>query len=131
MGASAETAPQDTLEDAWLKFRMGVVTKETSTLATGSSKDEDELKQLHPKDVKPPPEFGGSRKEFMPWHESFTSMLRLRSMKWTKIVSWLTTRREKRLQDDRVKADFVEYQFIREPDEYIEKNFELKRRQYS
>ena len=52
-------------------------------------------------------------------------MLRLRSTKWTKVVGWLTARREKRLQDDRAKADFVEYQSTREPDEYIEKNFEL------
>ena len=98
---------------------------ETFTLTTGTAKDEDELKPLHPKDVKPPPEFGGARKDFLPWHESFTSMLRSRSTKWTKVVGWLTARREKRLQDDRAKADFVEYQSTREPDEYIEKNFEL------
>ena len=66
--------PQDTLEDAWNNY---VVTKSTqalgtTTLAIGIAKDDDELKPLHPKDVKPPPEFGGARKDFLPWHESFT-----------------------------------------------------------
>jgi hypothetical protein len=58
----------------------------TPALAAVAIKDDDELKPLHPKDVKPPPEFGGARKDFLPWHESFTSMLRLRSTKWTKVV---------------------------------------------
>ena len=79
---------------------------EIPTLAPGAGKDDDELKPLHPKDVKPPPEFGGARKDFLPWHESFTSTLRLRLAKWTKLVDWLKTRREKRLQDARAKADF-------------------------
>ena len=43
--------------------------------------NEDELKPLHPKDSKPPPEFSGARKDFMVWHETFTSMLKLRSPK--------------------------------------------------
>ena len=49
-----------------------------STSPTADYKD-DELKPMHPKDTKPPPEFGGARKDFMPWHESFSSKLRLRS----------------------------------------------------
>ena len=35
-----------------------------------SNKD-DELKPMHPKDSKPPPEFSGARKDFMVWHETF------------------------------------------------------------
>ena len=46
----------------------------------------DELKLMHLKDTEPPLEIGGARKDFMPWHESFTSILRLRSAKWTKVV---------------------------------------------
>ena len=42
-----------------------------------SNKD-DELKPMHPKDSKPPPEFSGARKDFMVWHETFTSILKLR-----------------------------------------------------
>ena len=32
---------------------------------------DDELKPMHPKDTKPPPEFSGARKEFMARHASF------------------------------------------------------------
>ena len=68
---------------------------------------EDELKPMHPKDSKPPPEFSGARKDFMVWHENFTSMLRLRSAKWGKVIEWLRSRREKRLADGQAKADYV------------------------
>ena len=98
---------------------------ESSMSAAGAGKDDDELKPIHPKDVKAPAEYGGSRKEFLAWHESFTSMLRLRSTKWTKIIDWLKVRREKRLYDDKAKAEFMEHQKTRDPDPYIEKNFEL------
>ena len=42
---------------------------------------DDELKPMHPKDTKRPPEFSAARKDFMAWHESFSSILRLRSSK--------------------------------------------------
>ena len=69
----------------------------------------DELRPMHRKDTKPPSEFDRARKDFMPWRESFTSMLRLRSAKWTKIMDWLKAKREKRLLDGQTKADFLAY----------------------
>ena len=58
---------------------VGLLT--TSEAPMSADKNEDELKPMHPKDIKPPSEFSGARKDFMPWHESLTSMLRLRSSK--------------------------------------------------
>ena len=86
---------------------------------------DEELKPMHPKDTKPPPEFDGARKDFMPWHESFTSMLRFRSAKWTKIIDWLKAKREKMLLDGQSKADFLAYSQTHRSDEYIEKNFDI------
>ena len=89
-----------------------------------ADKNEDELKPMHPKDIKPPSEFSGARKDFMPWHESFTSMLRLRSSKWAKIVEWLKTKREKRLVDGHAKDDYLAHSVAhKSEDEYIEKHF--------
>ena len=62
----------------------------------------------------------------MAWHESFTSMLRARSTRWSKVVNWIKARREKKIQDDQAKGEFVTYQAgVKDPDIYIEKNFEL------
>ena len=86
---------------------------------------DDGLKPMHPKDTKPLPEFDGSRKDFMPWHESFTSVLRLRSAKWGKIVDWLKAKRDNRVLDGQAEANFLAYSKNHGPDEYIEKNFDL------
>ena len=72
---------------------------------------EDELKPMHPKDSKPPPEYSGARKDFMVWHENFPSMLRLRSSKWGKIIEWLRSRRENRLSDGQAKTDYLALRF--------------------
>ena len=40
-----------------------------------------ELKPMHPTDSKPPPDYSGARKDFMVWHENFSSMLKLRNSK--------------------------------------------------
>ena len=66
----------------------GVWDKEKLTQVSEAAKCEDDLKPMHPKDMKPPPEFGGSRKDFLSWHESFTSMLRVRSTRWTTVVKF-------------------------------------------
>ena len=71
---------------------------------------------MHRKDTKPPPEFGGARKDFMAWHESFSSMLRLRSSKWAKIIDWLKAKREKRLIDGQAKEDYLAYAQARSQD---------------
>ena len=83
---------------------------------------DDGLKPMHSKDTKPLPEFDGSRKDFMPWHESFTSVLRLRSAKWGKIVDWLKAKRDNRVLDGQAEADFLAYSKNHGPDEYIKKN---------
>ena len=93
-----------------------------------SNKD-DELKPMHPKDSKPPPEFSGARKDFMVWHETFTSMLRLRSPKWGQVVEWLRSKREKRLSDGQAKADYIAYAAAHgAEDKYVEENFGLFQR---
>ena len=116
-GLSTGSGPHD-LDGVWDKGRLAQVPE--------AYKCEDDLKPMHPKDMKPPPEFGGSRKDFLSWHESFTSMLRVRSTRWTKVVNWIKARREKKIQDDRAKDEFMKYQVeVKDPDAYIEKNFEL------
>ena len=85
---------------------------------------DDELKPMHSKDVKPPPEFSRARKEFMAWHESFSSMLRLRSSKWAKIIDWLKSKCERRLIDGRAKEDDLAYTQVHGQDNYVEDNFE-------
>ena len=84
----------------------------------------DELKPMHPKDTKLPPEFSGARKDFMAWHESFSSMLRLRSSKWAKIIEWLKSKRERRLIDGRAKEDYLAYAQVPGQDQYVQENFE-------
>ena len=128
-GAAPTPPPQVFPDDPWHRTRAEVMAQstrilESSALAAEAGKDDDELKPIHPKDVKPPAEFGGARKYFLPWHELFTSMLRLRSTRWTKIVDWLKARREKRLYDDKAKAEFMTHQ-AHDPDPYIDKHFEL------
>ena len=85
---------------------------------------DDELKPMHPKDTKPPPEFSGARKDFMAWHESFSSKLRLRSSKWAKIIEWLKSKRERRLIDGRAKEDYLAYAQVHGQDKYVEENLE-------
>ena len=95
--------------------------KEKDNIKDDKAKDknDDALKPMHPKDTKPPSEFGGARKDFMHWHAGFTSMLRLRSANWTKIADWLKSKREKRLTDGQAKADFMAYSLANGQDEYV------------
>ena len=66
-------------KDLWQTVEQKKIEKEVGQAHEASTHDE--LKPMNPKDAKPPLEFDGARKDFMPWHESFTSMLRLRSAK--------------------------------------------------
>ena len=84
----------------------------------------DELKPMHPKDTQPSPEFRGARKDFVAWHESFFSMLRLRSSKWVKIIDRPKSKRERKLIDERAKEDYLAYAQVRGQDKYVEDNSE-------
>ena len=79
---------------------------------------------MHLKDIKPLPEFSGARKDFVARHASFSSMLRLRSSKWAKIIEWLKSKRERRLIDGRAKEDYLAYAQVHGQDKYVEENFE-------
>ena len=46
--------------------------KETENRQAREASTDEELKPMHPKDTMSPTEFDGARKDFMPWHESFT-----------------------------------------------------------
>ena len=109
--------------DPWQTAEQSKVVKEVGQAHEASTLDE--LRPMHPKDTKPPPECDGARKNFMPWHESFMSMLRLRSAKRSKIIDWLKAKREKMLLDGQSKADFLAYSQTHRSDEYIEKNFDI------
>ena len=61
--------------------------------------DPDMLAPLAPRDMKVMEGFDGPRKEFMSWHESFTSMLYCRSSGWRAIVSFLKARKEERIKN--------------------------------
>ena len=71
-------------EDPWHRAKMEEA--EAGKQHEDIKYKDDELRSMHPKDSKPPPEFLGARKDFMAWHESFTSMLRLRSSKRTRVI---------------------------------------------
>ena len=87
---------------------------------------EDEPKPMHPKDSKPPREYSGARKDFMVWHENFSSTLRLGSSKWGKIIEWLRSRREKGFSDGQAKADYLAYASAHDAeDKYLEENFNV------
>ena len=51
--------------------------------------DEEAFKLLHSKDMKPPPECSGGKMYFLAWHESFTSMMRMKTARWLKLVEWI------------------------------------------
>ena len=66
-GAAPTPPPQVFPDDPWHRTRAEVMAQstrilESSALAAEAGKDDDELKPIHPKDVKPPAEFGGARK---------------------------------------------------------------------
>ena len=86
---------------------------------------DDELRPTYPKDSKPPPEFFGARKDFMPWRESFTSLLRLRSSKWTRVIEWLKSKRENRLVDGHAKLEYLAYAQVNGTDKKKEDNSEV------
>ena len=68
--------------------------------------DEEALKPLHSKDMKPPPEYSGGKKYFLAWHESFTSMMRMKTARWLKLVEWIKSRRKKRIPISGGKAEY-------------------------
>ena len=49
--------------------------------------------------MKPPAEYDGNRKDFLSWHESFTSMLSCRSANWKKIIAFIVRLKEKRIKN--------------------------------
>ena len=116
MTGAAGTGAPAARDDSWHQAK-----KQEDNIKDDKAKDknDDALKPMHPKDTKPPSEFGGARKDFMHWHAGFTSMLRLRSANWTKIADWLKSKREKRLTDGQAKADFMAYSLANGQDEYV------------
>ena len=62
--------------------------KELKTAKGHDENPEDLLKLLHPKEFKPPTEFGGARKDFLAWHKIVSSMLNCKTMKWIKIIDY-------------------------------------------
>ena len=60
--------------------------------------EEEVLKPLTTKDVKPPGEYGGLRKDFLSWHESFKTFLTCRSAKWRHLIEWVKQQKEKRIK---------------------------------
>ena len=85
-------------------------------------KNEDILKPMHPKDMKPPFEFSGKQGEFLSWHESFSTMLTCKTTKSQKITEWLKIIKEKRIMDGTAKD---EYKKSSMPDDYILENLEV------
>ena len=90
--------------------------------------DEDALKPLHSKDMKPPPEYSGAKKEFLAWHESFTSMLRMKTARWMKLVEWIKSRREKRIPISGGKAEYEKLKGSALFDPYILEYFDVFQR---
>ena len=69
--------------------------------------DKNELKPMHGRDIKTPDRYDGSKKEFLAWHEGFTSMLYCRHSNWKKVVDGIRDRqRDMRFKnaDEFVKA---------------------------
>ena len=71
---------------AKLEENLAKVTAEVQTLRTQKGftdkrddKRDDDLKPLTAKDIKAPTEYGGTRTELLPWHESLTTLLCCRS----------------------------------------------------
>ena len=92
--------------------------------------DDGTLKPLHSKDMKPPPEFSGSKMEFVAWHESFTCMLKMKTTKWMKVVDWIKHRREKRIPSNNVKAEYDKLGLTNPAlfDKYVSENLEVFQR---
>ena len=68
--------------DSIIRQYMAPMTEELPTANTiykdkdyGEDCINDPIKPLHQKDMKAPPEYSGTKKEFLSWHGSFSSML--------------------------------------------------------
>ena len=72
--------------------------------------------------MKAPPEFNGSKKDFLMWHESFASMLTCKTTKWEAIMEWVRNRKEKRIINGMAKSEFDKRP---QYDKYISDNFEI------
>ena len=94
--------------NAWIPALMeSQKKKQHDTKAEEDKTDKDELlKPMHPKDMKPPPEFSGKRGDFLSWHESFSAMLKCKTPKWMQVIEWLKGRKEKRIMDGTAKEEF-------------------------
>ena len=64
---------------------------------------------MNGKDMKAPPDYDGSRKNFASWHESFISMLTCKTPKWQIILDWLKSRKEQKIHTGTALAEFREY----------------------
>ena len=119
-------------EDPWQQRKVGgddvvvpgVPGKELSS-------KEDELKPMHHKDIKPPPELSGARKDCMAWHESFASMLRCKTPKWAKVIDWIKSRKETRIIGEAAQAEYEKTIGTSQFDKYIaEKLIPLRKHLY-
>ena len=82
----------------------------------------DHIRPLLQKDMKAPPEFNGSKKDFLMWRESFASMLTCKTTKWEVIMKWVRKRKEKRIINGMAKSEFDKSP---QYDKYISDNFEI------
>ena len=74
-----------------------------------NSIDNLDIKPMNGKDMKAPPDYDGSRKNFASWHESFISMLTCKTPKWQIILDWLKSRKEQKIHTGTALAEFREY----------------------
>ena len=65
------------------------LSRQTHGGGSGNLVLDDELKPMHHKDIKPPPEFSWARKDLVAWHESFASTLRCTTPKWATVIDWI------------------------------------------
>ena len=82
------------------------LSRQTHGGGSGNLVLDDELKPIHHKDIKPPPEFSGARKDLVAWHESFASTLRCTTPKWATVIDWIKGPQEKRIIDEAAQAEY-------------------------
>ena len=58
----------------------------------------------------------------MSWHESFISVLKCKTAKWSKITDWLKSKHDKRILNGAARE---EYRKTKEHDQYVLEHFEV------
>ena len=112
-----------------LESKLDVMQKSIDAIKAQSSKPEvynygedvDKPKPLTFKDMKPPAEYAGGRKDFLSWHGGFTTYLACRSESWRKLIDFIVSKKEKRIMDlDDFKDRMKEMNDLRGIAEHIE-----------